>query len=161
MTTVVETDRKVYWAGKQWCVTDYGLETIVPDRYFAEAARLGDLTEGQGRDERPGAERLRHIGTKTWVDIEDLAAAFAVALQVHEGRFPALPKGAFHNTLADLRYKKTATEVYRSLASEKDRMGTDAVRGFEKLQQSEQIMADRYPDRAIFYEVVTLPPPED
>ncbi len=65
--------RKVFWQGRQWCVTDYGIETIKRDRYYIEAERLGDLTDGRDRDVRPGAERMRHTGGKTWVDIEGLS----------------------------------------------------------------------------------------
>lgn len=145
------SSRKIYWAGRQWCVTDMGLETIKLNEYAVEAARLGDLTEGVGRDQRPGAERLRHIGTKTWVDVEDLAAAFAVALQVHHGQYAALPKGAFHNTLADLRYGKVQTEIYRELRH--DSSSVDLIEGFELLEKAQKIMAERYPDGSEFYQV--------
>jgi hypothetical protein len=75
MTTVEEAKREVYWAGRQWCVTDYGLETITPDSYYIAASEKG------------------------WVDVEDFAAAFAVALEVHKGKFPPLPENAFLNAL--------------------------------------------------------------
>lgn len=92
--------RKVYWTGRQWCVTDNGLETIVEGQYDIEAEALGHLTTG----DEPEAERMRHTGSShSWVDIEDFAAAFAVALAVHAGRYQPLPEGAFINALAGLR----------------------------------------------------------
>lgn len=146
------TPRKIYWQGKQWCVTDYGIETVEQDRYYIEAERLGDLTEGRDRDQHPGAERLRHTGGKTWVDIEELAAAFAVALQVHAGKFPPLPDGAFHNTLADLRWSRVSQSVYREL----DKGPHSSVQGgFGPLTETDEEMARRYPDRGRFYEVIT------
>lgn len=152
--------RKVFWQGRQWCVTDYGIETIKRDRYYIEAERLGDLTDGRDRDVRPGAERMRHTGGKTWVDIEDLAAAFAVALQVHAGKFPALPDGAFHNTLADLRWAKISNGVYRELV---DAEGGEREDGFgpAPILETGDEMDRRYPDRRHFYEVIELPAPDE
>ena len=96
--------RTVYWVGRQWCVTEFGLETIIDQRYYVEASILGGLTEGE---DRPIAERLRHIGTdKSWVDGEDLIAAFAVALAVHAGKYTPLPEGAFLNAVNDVRRVK-------------------------------------------------------
>jgi len=96
MTTAEEAKREVYWAGRQWCVTDYGLETIAPDYYYIAAAELGELTLGIAS---VTAERFRHVSEKGWVDVEDFAAAFAVALEVHKGKFPPLPENAFLNAL--------------------------------------------------------------
>lgn len=99
--------RKVYWSGRQWCVTDFGLETINPDRYYVEPSQLRRLTEGAGI---PMAEGLRHIGEKTWVDIEDLAAAFAVAVQVHKLE---LPHDAFINALSVIRMGRAEDKAFR------------------------------------------------
>lgn len=93
--------RTVYWTGRQWCVTAFGLETVIDHDYDVGAAQLGHLTEG---GDEPMAERLRHIGSShSWVDIEDLITAFAVALTVHAGKYEALPEGAFLNAAAYLR----------------------------------------------------------
>jgi hypothetical protein len=97
MTTVEEAKREVYWAGRQWCVTDYGLETITPDSYYIAASELGELTSGIAS---VTAERFRHVSEKGWVDVEDFAAAFAVALEVHKGKFPPLPENAFLTSTA-------------------------------------------------------------
>lgn len=97
--------RKVYWRGSQWCVTDYGLETIEPDAYYVEAARLGELTQG---DDEPIAERVRHIARKTWVDVEDLIAAFAVATHIHARQFEPMPPGTLFNTIGSVRASRWA-----------------------------------------------------
>lgn len=102
--------RKVYWAGRQWCVTDFGLETVTPDRYYVEAERLGVLTDGRGP---PMAETYRHICRKTWVDIEDLAAAFAVALQIHAGRYRPLPDGAYLEAISYGRRQRRHDGIYQ------------------------------------------------
>ena len=81
-------------------------------RYVAAAETLGTVTQGLGA---AGAERLRHIGLKTWVDIEDLAAAFCIALQVHEGRYPPLPPGAVLASLGRVRESKWASAVHKRL----------------------------------------------
>ena len=106
-----ENRRNVYWAGRQWCVTEYGLETIRPGRYLVEAERLGDLSHGKV----PKAERLRHVAEKTWVDVEDLIAAFSVAVLVHAGKFDPLPAEAMVNALADLRMKRWRSEEHARL----------------------------------------------
>ena len=152
--------RKIYWQGSQWCVTDSGLETVKLNRYDIVAERLGDLTQGTHAEQFPSAERMRHVGKKTWVDIEDLAAAFAVALQVHEGRYEPLPKGAFHNALAGLRRSKIGSEVYNEL---REPTGAGQFKptefdGGDALFDSYRVMAERYPDRDVFLEVVDLPP---
>lgn len=93
-------DRVVYWAGRQWCVTSFGLETIIDHQYDVGAAYLGNLT----KDDEPMAEQLRHIGSShSWVDIEDLSTAFAVALAIHDGKYNPLPAGAYLNAVAYLR----------------------------------------------------------
>ncbi|WP_404418561.1 hypothetical protein [Brevundimonas vesicularis] len=94
-------ERTVYWAGRQWCVTSFGLETVIDHDYDVAAAALGHLTDGSNE---PMAERLRHIGSShSWVDIEDLITAFAVALTIHAGKYTALPHGAFLNAAGYLR----------------------------------------------------------
>lgn len=144
--------RKVFWQGRQWCVTDFGIETKERDRYYIEAERLGDLTEGPDSDTRPTAERMLHTGTKTWVDIEDFAAAFAVSLQIHTGRFTELPQGAFHNALADLRWGRKSDAVYRELASA-ERGPLDVQVGFGPVMETSDEMDRRYPNERHFYEV--------
>ncbi|ASE39158.1 hypothetical protein [Brevundimonas vesicularis] len=94
-------ERTVYWAGRQWCVTSFGLETVIDHDYDVAAAALGHLTDGS---DEPMAERLRHIGSShSWVDVEDLITAFGVALSIHTGKYAALPDGAFLNAAGYVR----------------------------------------------------------
>lgn len=101
--------RKVYWAGRQWCVTDYGLETIVPDRYYIEGRSLGGVTDRSDPALPPMAERVRHVCEKTWVDVEDLFAAFAVAVDFHK---VDLPKGALAEAIKHVRRKRFSGRAF-------------------------------------------------
>lgn len=94
-------ERTVYWVGSQWCVTSFGLETVVDHDYDIEAGALGRLTDGS---DEPMAETLRHVGSSHgWVDVDDLITAFGVALAIHEGKYRTLPQGAYLNAVAYLR----------------------------------------------------------
>ena len=106
--------RKVYWVGEQWCVTDFGVETIREHEYYINAEELGRLTEG-GRDGEPMAEVYRHVSSKTWVNHDDFAAAFALALTIHEGRYPKLPEGALLNAIAHARRRRFMSQVHRQI----------------------------------------------
>lgn len=155
----VETPRTIFWAGRQWCVTDFGLETVKEDRYSVEAERLGDLTESNYPDAEPSAERFRHIAEKTWVDIEDLAAAFAMALEIHRGKYEPLPAGALHNALAHARWEKIANQAFRDLATPEQReMGSSMNDYIERDNATGRWMEEHYPGRDRFLEVVDLPP---
>lgn len=114
-------DRVVYWAGRQWCVTADGLDTISGD-YEIDAASLGHLTEWSGP---PMAERLRHVCEKTWVDIEDFVAAFAVALQVHADKFTPLPAGAFMEAVEGARRGRWENAEFERIRRERSLTGVD------------------------------------
>jgi hypothetical protein len=78
----------VYWRGRQWAVTGYGLETIgEPYHYFIEAARLG--SRGHGGPDHFSV--LRHLLEKGWCDREDLAEAYRQAIRFHKQHFRDLP----------------------------------------------------------------------
>ena len=100
--------RPVYWQGRQWAVTGYGLETVSePYHYFFEKARLGSLDEGDR--EEPEFSSLRHIMSKTWCDVDDLAEAFRQAIAFHPEHFSKLPpdwKASIERTLARARRSK-------------------------------------------------------
>ena len=65
---------RVIWSGKQWAVTDYGIECIIGATYEIEKARLlEDRDYGW----------IKHMAEKTWVDLPDFVAAFGVALAAH------------------------------------------------------------------------------
>lgn len=64
------------WRGKQWAVTEYGIEAL-DGTYAIEARRLTEdfLTDYGGW--------IRHMGEKGWVDIADFTTAFMVAAVLH------------------------------------------------------------------------------
>ncbi len=64
---------EVWWRGKQWAVTAYGIE-LLDGTYVAEASRL---TEG------PDYPWPMHMAEKTWVDIDEFTTAWMVALLLH------------------------------------------------------------------------------
>lgn len=69
---------EVWWQGRQWAVTSYGLECR-DGRYAIEAKRLGDEWS-----DRPGVPSWpRHMLGKAWVDVADFVTAFVVALALH------------------------------------------------------------------------------
>ena len=70
---------KIYWKGRQWRVTDYGLE-CVERTYDLDHERLPHRGIGE-RADKP--DLLVHVAEKPWVDVEDLIVAYAVALAVH------------------------------------------------------------------------------
>lgn len=148
--------RQVHWAGRQWCVTDYGLETIEPDAYSVGAGQLTGLT--QGIDE-PMAERMRHITEKTWVDVEDFAAAFAVALAVHSGKSAELPPQAFLAALREARAGKMENEIWNELKRERGISSLDMGSGGDLMIESDRRMRERYPDRSVF-EAIHDPAPK-
>lgn len=151
-----DTPRKVYWTGRQWCVTDLGLETVEEDRYYVEAGLLGELTDGT---EEVLAERMRHICEKTWVDVEDFAAAFAVALAIHADKVQPLPPGAFLNALRDARMGKREDEIWNEIRRERGMTGgIDFRDGGDLMIESDRRMQEQYPDSSVF-EFVADPSP--
>lgn len=66
----------VLWHGRQWAVTEYGMECR-DGTYVIEASRL--------REQEPEYSWQRHMAEKNWVDQADFARAFAVACLVHRG----------------------------------------------------------------------------
>ncbi|MCR5874393.1 hypothetical protein LRS10_09580 [Phenylobacterium sp. J426] len=120
-------ERVVYWSGRQWCVTEDGLDTI-SGAYEIDAELLGHLTEWSGP---PMAERLRHVCEKSWVDVEDFAAAFAVALQIHAGKFAPLPEGAFLEALEGARRGRWADDEFDRVRRERSWKTVDMQRSQE------------------------------
>jgi hypothetical protein len=119
-----ETPRKVYWAGRQWCVTDYGLETIREHEYYVEAARLADRTDGDDPAKPPQIETIRHIAEKNWVDIEDLFAAYVIAAHVHG---VTVPEGSLLRTMRHARAALWEAETFsRMRAQERAAAGNDS-----------------------------------
>jgi hypothetical protein len=65
---------RILWQGRQWVVTTYGIEARNGGRHFS----VDELST-------PFRDRslVLHMGGKYWVDIEDFATAYLVALSVH------------------------------------------------------------------------------
>lgn len=65
----------VYWRGKQWAVTSYGIEAR-DGKYPIAGNRVWEETQGHGW--------IEHMSEKGWVDIHD----FAEALRIARARWP-------------------------------------------------------------------------
>jgi hypothetical protein len=65
-----ELDKPIYWQGRQWAVTPYGVERR-DGTYVIEHTRLweGEKTFGW----------VLHMAGKTWVDVPDFAEALRIA----------------------------------------------------------------------------------
>jgi hypothetical protein len=82
---------EVWWAGRQWAVTEYGIERR-DGGYAIERWRLDELEEGW----------IDHIGFKPWADPDDFATAFVLAKALHG------PGGkAFRKMLEHIPARKT------------------------------------------------------
>ena len=68
-----EALHEVWWRGRQWAVTAYGIERL-DGTYTTEASRLS---------EKPDYPWPMHMATKTWVDIDEFTTAWMVALLLH------------------------------------------------------------------------------
>jgi len=62
----------IYWTGRQWAVTGYGMECL--------EERWANIHYGGVHD----PYLLRHWSAKRWVDVEDFEAAHAVAKKIFE-----------------------------------------------------------------------------
>jgi hypothetical protein len=99
------SDRKnelaeVFWLGRQWAVTLYGLETIAePYHYFLEARMLGSLRQGER-----AYDSMVHMMEKDWLDVDDFLTAYLIALSFHGIRpDPVVIKTSVHAALSERR----------------------------------------------------------
>jgi hypothetical protein len=69
--------KPVYWQGRQWAVTAYGLECLTYN-YFIEASRLWENEKNHGW--------VMQIAPKIWSDTCDFAEALRIARHVHRDR---------------------------------------------------------------------------
>ena len=72
-----DTLGRVWWQGRQWSVTEHGIECR-DGTYYIAADRL---TETRGKEGIPTWPP--HVCGKTWVDAPDFCTAFIVALALH------------------------------------------------------------------------------
>jgi hypothetical protein len=65
----------IWWRGKQWAVTKHGIEAL-DGSYAIPARRLAE--------DLPGYSWVDHMAEKDeWVDIDEFATAWLIALQLH------------------------------------------------------------------------------
>ena len=70
--------RPIWWRGRQWAVTSYGVEAL-NGTYAIEARRL---TQGLGAI-APRIWLCEQVASEEWVDVDDLATAWLVAMTLH------------------------------------------------------------------------------
>jgi hypothetical protein len=63
----------IWWRGRQWAVTAYGIECL-DGTYVIERERLLELPHGSWPE---------HMAGKIWVDIDEFATAWLIALLLH------------------------------------------------------------------------------
>jgi hypothetical protein len=80
-----EALHEIWWRGRQWAVTSYGIECLDGTHSF-EAKRLAEGLHGSGPVE---ASWCVHMAESGWVDVDDFATAWLVALSLHGVRVPA------------------------------------------------------------------------
>lgn len=80
-----EALHEIWWRGRQWAVTSYGVECL-DGSYSFEATRLAEGLHGSGPVE---ASWCVHMAENGWVDVDDFATAWLVALSLHGARVPA------------------------------------------------------------------------
>ena len=73
-----ELDR-VLWRGRQWAVTEYGIERL-DGTYNIEKTRLAENVKDYGWP--------LHVSQKTWADSDDFCTAWLVAIALHGARIP-------------------------------------------------------------------------
>lgn len=69
-----EAPTEIWWRGKQWAVTEAGIEAL-DGTYFIDKARL--------LEDWKNWPWLRQLSDKNWVDSDDFATAFMVGLVLH------------------------------------------------------------------------------
>jgi hypothetical protein len=74
---------EIWWRGRQWVVTAYGVEALDGSYHF-EAKRLAE----ELKDTHPYGWPA-HMSGKTWVDLDDFATAWLVAFTLHGVRADA------------------------------------------------------------------------
>ncbi|MBP7649172.1 MAG: hypothetical protein KA085_09150 [Phenylobacterium sp.] len=100
---------EIIWRGRQWIVTNFGLETLGdPFPYEVAATRL---TEGwQGADESLLAWPME-LAAKTWIDYRDFVTAYLVALGVHQEAYSPVDVATIKASLNEGRAMWEATKA--------------------------------------------------
>jgi hypothetical protein len=82
---------EIWWRGKQWAVTAYGVECL-DGSYFFEAKRLLENLEYPWP---------LHMAEKNWVDIDEFATAWMIAILLH-GQARKITAKAIRDTISKL-----------------------------------------------------------
>lgn len=91
----------VWWRGRQWAVTEFGLERL-DGTYTIEASRLAEHI-----DVHPWP---LHISIKGWADSDDFVTAWLVALALHGVSIPAKKVREAVSRSYPRRHRPPATE---------------------------------------------------
>ena len=70
-----EVSKPIYWQGRQWAVTNYGVEAR-DGTYVIDKTRLWEEEKRYGW--------VRHMAGKNWVDLPDFAEALRIARRHYE-----------------------------------------------------------------------------
>ena len=65
---------RILWRGRQWAVTDYGIECL-DGTYYIEKIRIAENADTYGWP--------LHVSQKSWVDSDDFCTAWLVAIALH------------------------------------------------------------------------------
>lgn len=103
-----ELSAPVWWVGRQWAVTNYGMEAR-DGGYAIRADTLGDL---RGSVDDGVANWPVHMWEKSGVDHDDFMKGFLIALAIHQGAYPALPKGWLASTLDGIERERAEVEEF-------------------------------------------------
>jgi len=93
-----DKDETILYVGKEWKVTDFGLELIGGQGYGFEASRLA---EGGPCDRANHLDILLHIAEKreTTTDFEDFISTYAVALCSHKDKCGPVSDKTFYESV--------------------------------------------------------------
>jgi hypothetical protein len=83
---------EIWWRGRQWAVTAYGIECLDGTYVIEGSWLMGDM------EEYPW---LRHMAEKIWVDIDEFATAWMIALLLH-GHGAKVDAGHIRKSFAQL-----------------------------------------------------------
>jgi hypothetical protein len=95
---------EVWWRGRQWAVTEYGLERR-NGTYALEAKRLCG-------DHKNNYSSILHMGEKNWVDVDDFTTAFFIACAMHGKRLTAAEREMLLKHHVKAKYEERLRPYY-------------------------------------------------
>jgi hypothetical protein len=137
MTTIKLNKRKVknrndplgaiWWRGKQWAVTGLGLECR-EGSYLMRADQLDELRDCSGSDRhehRP--DWFYHMADEEWVDLDDFATAFMVALVLHN-RSLSFTSETLRATIGDCFARRALDDAFQKFVVEREQRDGICIR---------------------------------